>query len=288
MRVVVTGASGYIGRCLVPALELVGAEVAALSRGVEPGHYRCLLTGRVDDLRSQMEHADHVIHLAGRLVDDPMAGITDYYGANVRFTDEVLTAAKDADVHSFVHASTRLVYPRTLTAPAVEDEDVAPDSPYGISKRWAEELVRHFTTEHDISSVSLRIGQVTGGDHPGLGVINSFIHQARDTGSIRVNGAGVAVREFVHVNDVVSALVAALEYRGGWIPINVGGTHPISIRGIAESTAAVSSTKVTIEHVPVESEDRSCYALDHSRARTTLLWRPEWTPQAIIAAENAR
>lgn len=287
MRVVVTGASGYIGSRLVPALEFVGAEVVALSRSLESDHFRCLLTDRVDDLRSHLEGADHVIHMAGRLVDDPTAGVIDYYDANVRFTDKVLTAAKDAGVSSFVHASTRLVYPATLTAPAIEDRDVAPDTPYGISKRWAEDLVKYFTTEHGISSASLRIGQVTGGDHVGLGVINSFIRQARDNGVIRVHGAGAAVRELVHVEDVVSAIVATLERRDGWTPINVGGTHPISILGIAESIAAASSSEVNIEHISVESEDSSYYALDHSRALKTLSWCPEWTPQAIIAAANA-
>lgn len=287
MRVVVTGASGYIGSRLVPALELVGADVVALSRSLESDYFRCLLTDRVDDLRSHLEGADHVIHLAGRLVDNPSAGIIDYYDANVRFTDKVLVASKEAGIRSFVHASTRLVYPATLTAPAIEDRDVAPDTPYGISKRWAEDLLKYFTNENGISSTSLRIGQVTGGDHAGIGVINSFIRQARDTGVIRVNGTGSAVREVVHVEDVVSAIVATLERRGSWTPINVGGTHPISILGIAESVAESSSREVHIEHIPVRSEDSSCYALDHSRAFQALSWRPEWTPQAIVAAANA-
>lgn len=288
MRVAVTGASGYIGTRVVEALRAQGAGVVALSRHEDSDMFRCLLSGATGNLHELMEGVDHVIHLAGRLVDDHKAGVTAYYNANVRLTDDVLNAALDAGAVSFVHASSRLVYPSTLARAALESADTAPDTPYGISKRWAEDLVQYASTSHGISALSLRIGQVTGGDHPGLGVINAFIRQAKETQRINVNGRGGALREFVHVDDVAGALIAALEYRGPWQAVNVGGTRPVSISEIAEIVAAQSPNDVEVRHTEVENEDHSCYALSPERAQRTLRWAPQWSPDAMIAAAFER
>lgn len=285
MRVLVTGASGYIGRHLTSALTSAATDVTALSRdGSGRGLFRCRVSGRVAPLPTHLEGVTHVAHLAGRLVDDPRAGVMDYFPANVQFTDEVLQAAVDAGVSVFVHASTRLVYPRTLVRPAREDRDAGPDSAYGISKSWAEDLVRFVANDSGLNALSLRISQVTGRDHPGLGVINSFVKQARRQRQITVHGAGEAIRDVIHVDDVVSALIAALQYRGPWLAINVGGSRPITIADMARMVAACAPEYIEVRHVETDTEDTSSYALSPEQAQRVLSWTPTWTPEAIIEA----
>ncbi|WP_087004349.1 NAD-dependent epimerase/dehydratase family protein [Brevibacterium yomogidense] len=289
MKVVVTGASGYIGRHVVDALlQMDDIQLAALTRHAGTGNFRDLCTGEIGSLSAHFSGADHIIHLAGRLVDKPEAGVTEYFNANVKLTEDVVLAAASAGTRSVVHASSRLVYPRTLTSPADEVRDIAPDTAYGISKRWAEELVQHYSSRCGFSALSLRIAQVTGGDHPGLGVINSFIRQAREHRRITVNGKGVALREFVHVEDVADAIVSAIKYRGPWQGINVGGTRAVSVREIADMVARSSAHPECLEvrSVAVAEEDTSCYALKHDRAKQILRWEPRWAPDDIIANAN--
>ncbi len=288
MRVLVTGASGYVGGQVRTQLLERRFDVVALSRvrGAQ-GSFRCLVSGEVGDLDRHLVGVDSVIHLAGRLVDDPKAGVVDYFTPNVGFTDEVLAAAVRAGVTSFVHASSRLVYPSTLKGPAVEDRDADPDTAYGISKRWAEDVVRFRSRESGINAISLRIGQVTGGVHLGLGVINSFVKQARRDRRVVVHGTGSAVRDVVHVEDVARALVAAMDHRGPWVAVNVGGTRPVTISQIAEMVAACAPG-VDIQRVVAEKEDSSCYALSQERVRRTLSWVPTWSPEAIIKAAYGR
>ena len=283
MKVVVTGARGYIGSELTRRLTLLGHSVVALSRGREPGDYECVLSGAVGRLSQHMAGADGVVHLAGKLVESHQAPIADYLEANVLLTDEVMSAAIESGVEVVVHASSRLVYPATLTAPALESE-ARPDTPYGMSKVWAEDLVRFHCDRSSVSGVSLRIAQVTGADHPGLGVINAFVRQAAETGIVRVKGDGVAVRDIVHVSDVVEALVRALEYRGEWRAVNIGGTAPISILGLATAVVAVAgSESVRLVHEPAATEDRSCYALNPHAARELLGWSPVVGTDEIVA-----
>lgn len=283
MKVVITGARGYIGSALTHRLTQLGHSVVALSRTQIRGEFACVTSGEVGSLRSHMVGAEGVVHLAGKLVENAHAPIAEYLDANVLFTDDVMAAAIAAEVHVVVHASSRLVYPSTLTAPAHES-DARPDTPYGLSKLWAEELVRFHCDRSKMSGVSLRIAQVTGGEHPGLGVINAFVRQASETGIVRVLGDGIAIRDIVHVRDVIEALVKALEYRGEWRAVNIGGPSPISISGLADAVvSAAGADRVRIVHEATASEDRSCYALEQSASRKHLGWSPTVDTEEIVA-----
>lgn len=282
MRVAVTGASGYIGQHVVAELRRQGHKVAPLTRSDAPGQYRDMLLGDVGTLTEHFASCQHAIHLAGQLVRDRSAGILAYVAANVELTYQAMNAAADAGLASVVHASSRLVYPATLREAAVEDRDACPDSAYGISKRWSEDVVRHTSATRSISATSLRIAQVTGGNHPGLGVVNSFTRQAGAAGEITVNGGGDAIREIVHVEDAARAFVAALDREGAWQAINIGGTRPVSIAEIAHLVAAATESEVAVRHVDVSDEDLSRFTLDSTRARVELAWEPSWRPEDII------
>lgn len=284
MTVVVAGARGYLGRHLLAKLQADDVAYRAIGRANAEGQFCDVEGGETATLHELLDGATAVVNLAGELVHDRSAGIRQYFDANVAFADDLTRAAVDQGAEVVVHASSRLVYPATLSGPAVEDEHAAPDTPYGLSKKWGEDATRVALGATRTSGISLRIGQVTGGDHPGLGVINSFIAQAKRDGVVKVNGGGVALRDFVHVDDVVGAVCAALEYRGPWTAVNVGGQVPLSIAGIADLvTATDPSGQARVEFVPVDAEDRSCYALDHERAESILGWKAGRSASDIVA-----
>jgi len=280
MTVVITGGRGYIGQHVAAALAAAGTPTRVLGRAQTPGTYLDQ-TGAEATLEDHLTGASAVVHLAGKLVHDREAALEDYLPANVDLTKAVADAAVAAGVGCVVHASSRLVYPATLTAPAIEDRDAAPDTPYGHSKLLAEQALSGAVEGSTTSALSLRIAQVTGGDHPGLGVVNRWIREARSQGTVTVLGEGVAVRELVHVDDVARALITAASYRGEWHPVNVGGTEPVTIAALGSEVARVAGVQVT--HAPVESEDRSSFALDHTRANEMLRYEARVSWQAIIA-----
>lgn len=283
MKVVVTGATGYIGSLLLARLRESGHSVVGLTRGRAAGEFVRLGSGEPGPLGAHLDGADGVVHLAGKLVTDPGAPVGDYLDANVVFTDAVMRAAVDAGVGIVAHASSRLVYPAALAEPARES-DARPDTPYGLSKFWAEDVVRVHSERAGMPALSLRLGQVTGGDHPGLGVINAFVRQAARTRSISVNGEGVALRHLVHVRDAVDALVRALDYRDEWRPLNIAGPAPVTIAEIAAAVRdAAGRDRVRIVHTPVEIEDRSCYALRQEAAREHLGWEPSISAEEIVS-----
>lgn len=283
MTVAVTGASGYIGRRVVARLQGRGTPVVALSRAGEPGRFRDLRDGREGTLSELVAGTQALVHLAGRLVDDAAAPVSAYLEPNVVLTDQALAAAVEQHLDVVVHASSRLVYPSDLTTPAVEDRDARPDTAYGLSKLWAEDVVRYRTTGSETSALSLRVAQVTGGDHPGLGVINTFVRQARERGSLTVRGSGAAVREVVHVDDVVEAVIGALQHRGPWIPVNVGGAGAMTVAEIAAQVVECAGLGAdAVRHVAVEREDLSVYAMDPTRRREVLPWEPRWSMPDII------
>nr|WP_061962873.1 NAD(P)-dependent oxidoreductase [Demequina aurantiaca] len=284
MSIVVTGASGYLGRYVTELLTDQGVPPVALGRSDRPGFFTCRRTGMTAPLASFMTDAIGVVHLAGQLVRDPTAGVEAYFDANVALTDQVALAAVEAGVPIVVHASSRLVYPSTLTEAAREDRDARPDTPYGLSKSWAEDVLRVRTMDTRTSAVSLRIGQVTGGDHAGIGVIRSFLQQAEQTRTVRINGRGAALRDIVHVQDVARATMQALEYRGDWLAINVGGVAPVSIAQIAHAVAECAGVPgENVVHKETTAEDLSCYALDSERARAVLGWHATTSLNSIVA-----
>lgn len=287
MKVVIAGARGYLGQHLRRHLTTQDWTVVPLTRGSSPGVFRNLESGDEGSMAQHCDSADAVVNLAGELVHDRLAGIRSYFEANVAFADDLARAAVEANAGVVVHASSRLVYPANLTDLADEQRDARPDTAYGLSKLWGEDATRVATQYTDTSAVSLRIGQVTGGDHPGLGVINRFVAQARAGSPITVNGEGVAVRDIVHVDDVAGAIAAALCYRGAWTAVNVGGTSPVSVAELAYEVARLASA-VPVQHANVDDEDVSHYGLAPHRSQEVLGWGASTTWKEIIAENWAR
>ncbi|MBB5807017.1 UDP-glucose 4-epimerase [Saccharothrix ecbatanensis] len=280
MRVLVTGATGYIGR-------VVMAELKAA------GHTSIPFTG---DVRSRdgvgdFGDVDAVVHLAAvarvrESFEDPVR----YYDVNVGGTVNLLRSLNllrspnllrppnllRSPPPRFVLASTAGVY-GTAGVPVIgEDCPRAPANPYAASKAAAEDVLAWAAATGRVGAVALRLFNVAGGgDRDDTRVITKACGVAAGrAASMEVFGDGSAVRDFVHVRDVARAFVTAVERCGeGYAALNVGAT-PASV---AEVLAAVE--RVTGRPVPVVRRPAHPGEVREQRADTTRLralgWRPE-------------
>lgn len=222
MRVLVTGGAGFIGATLVRRLVASGHRVRVLDNlstgdaahlaGVDAE----LVKGDIRDadaLDDAMRGITAVVHLAAAgsvigSVQDPVAN----FEANVLGTFRVLDAARRAGVMNVVQASTGGALIGDATPPVSERSLPKPISPYGASKLAGEGYAHAFAKTYGIRTVAIRFGNVYG---PWCarkrGVINVFFEALHSGAPLVIYGDGTASRDYVHVDDIASALLLALE-----------------------------------------------------------------------------
>jgi UDP-glucose 4-epimerase len=222
MHILVTGGAGFLGSALVRHLIDLGHSVRVvddLSAG-DPDRVpdeASFSRGDVNDLPrlwSLLQGVECVYHLAARVsVQESMRYPREYNAVNVGGTVSVLEAMRDVGVKRLVFVSSGAIYGEQAQQPVHEKLPPNPLSPYAVSKLAAEQYVRTIGQLWNFEAVCLRVfnaygpGQQLPVTHPP--VIPYFIRQALGGGSLVAHGGGQQTRDFVYVDDVINALVAA-------------------------------------------------------------------------------
>jgi UDP-glucose 4-epimerase len=282
-RILVTGGCGFIGSHLCAALVARGDRVRVLddlSTGSEanlaPGAE--LLRSDVADaalVRQAMEGMDGCFHLAA--IASVERGVQDWLGthrANLTGTIAVLDAARIARV-PVVYASSAAVYGDQATLPIAEDAPRRPLSAYGADKLGCEQHALVAGVVHGVPTLGLRFFNVFGPRQdprsPYSGVISIFCDRLSRGEAVSVFGDGEQTRDFVHVADVVAALLAGLGAASTQAPVfNVCTGRPTSVRQLAHSIATVCGVATTIDHQPPRSGEIRHSVGNPSRARAAL------------------
>ncbi|HJS92541.1 MAG TPA: UDP-glucose 4-epimerase GalE [Steroidobacteraceae bacterium] len=302
--ILVTGGAGYIGSHTVLQLRARGERVVVLddlSRGFRQAVLDTpLVVGQVGDrdtvLKVLREHGvDTVMHFAAyTIVPESVSDPLKYYGNNTCSTRSLLQCCLESGVKQFVFSSTAAVYGIPADGMAAETSPTAPINPYGTSKLMSEWMLRDASAASALKHVALRYFNVAGSDS------KCRIGQATPKATLLVKVAceaavgkrsqmsifgtdyptpdGTGVRDYIHVEDLATAHLDALDYlRGGGAStvLNVGYGHGYSVREVLKSVERVAGTRLKVVEEPRRAGDPPALVARADRIRRELNWRPK-------------
>jgi len=306
-HVLITGGAGMIGSNLVKRLVQDDTCEVRVADSLWRGKREYLDNGKgkpvIDMARSFFEHdlcnpaacraavkgIDEVYHLA-----DVVAGIKyvfanqiEVFHDNALIDTNMLKAASQAGVKRFLYVGTACSYPKKMQygveAPPLVEEDIIPAEPesaYGWSKLFAELQTQLYGQETEMQTGVLRLHNVYGTPTDFSAdksqVIPSLIVKAvrYPTEPFIVWGSGVQGRSFVHVKDVVDALVLMMAGGLGNGAIQIGTNYCTSIRQIAETIVEISRKNIDIQYDLTKPEGDKGRCGDCSKAKKVLGWHP--------------
>jgi UDP-glucose 4-epimerase len=322
LRILVTGGAGYVGSVSVERLLAAGHEIVVLD-DLSTGHRAAadpgagLVVGSYGDGATvaallERERIDAILHCAARsLVGESIADPATYYRANVAGGVALLDAARAAGVHRLVFSSTAAVYGQPAVTPIGEDAALAPINPYGETKRTFESALRWYAAAYGLRSVSLRYFNVAGAserngeDHdPETHLIPNVLRAAEGAGPLTVFGTdyatpdGTCIRDYIHVEDLADAHLAALEAtaagdprttvdddRAGAIALNLGSASGFSVREVIAAVEQVIGARVAVTYGQRRVGDPPILVAANDRAREVLDWVPRrGTLEAMIGS----
>jgi nucleoside-diphosphate-sugar epimerase len=264
-KVLVTGAAGFLGRALVPALARAGHDVITLRRS----------DGDVTEaaMWARMPAVNHVFHLAARsYVPASWRDPAGFLHTNVSGTARGLEYCRANGAH-FVFVSGYL-YGRPQRLPIQEDDAQEPNNPYALSKCLAERVCSFYATSMDLPVTVIRPFNVYGAGQRSEFLIPTILDHVGKGTEIRVNDLAPR-RDYVWLDDLVAALVQTIDRPGGHRVFNIGSGISYSVRDIIDVIQAAAGTRLPVlsseEPRPNEIPD---VRADITRARTILGWEP--------------
>ncbi len=308
MKVLVTGGAGYIGSITTKALLDAGHKVCIFD-SLELGH-RAAIDPRaellVGDLRQENDidramagaAPDAVMHFAAyALVGESCQQPEKYFRNNVQGGLNLVEAMRRHKVPRIIFSSTCATYGQPEKLPITENTPQQPTNPYGQSKLMLEEILRWYGEIHDLSHISLRYFNACGAsgdlgeDHqPESHLIPNVLKVALgESEQVSIFGNdyntpdGTCIRDYIHVEDLAAAHLAALTsgYSGA---LNLGTGRGFSVLEIVEAARKVTGLDIPARFEPRRPGDPAELVADPSLAAEVLGWHAAYTdPAAIIA-----
>ena len=309
--VLVTGGAGYIGSHAVKALRARGETVIVYDNFHQghrdaTRHASAVVEGDIHDtarLRAalQTHHVDAVMHFAAWLsVGDSVRDPIGYYHNNVVGALAVLDAIVGAGVTTLVFSSTCAIFGTPDEVPIHENLPKRPINAYGETKLAIELALPHYEKAYGLRSIALRYFNAAGADpdgelgedhSPEVHVIPRAIDTALGRDSFKVFGDdyptpdGTCLRDYVHVNDLASAHLLALDaLRAGAASTayNLGNGRPTSVRDVIASVERVTGKRVPHEIAPRREGDPAALYAASDRIKRELGWQPSYEDLDVI------
>jgi nucleoside-diphosphate-sugar epimerase len=295
MRILVTGAAGFIGSHVAERLLLDGHEVVLLDGFTDyyerwrkeanvataRAHPRASfheLDLRTDDLDAALDGVEGVIHLAAMPgLPRSWTEMAEYTSCNLLATYRLLEASRAAGVRRYIQVSTSSVY--GADAMGDEDQPLHPVSPYGVTKLAAEHLVGAYVRTHGFPASILRYFSIYGPRQRPDMAYHRFIESLLDGQPLTVFGDGHQSRTSTYIADCVEGTVRALDGAAVGEVYNIGGGDRIELLDVIGIIGAELGIAPDIRFGPARDGDQRHTGADTARARTAFGYAPSWSPR---------
>lgn len=313
--VLVTGGAGYIGSHTVLALQDRGWSVAVLD-DLSSGHRSAVADGAafyvgdISDSRLVLDILDRhkisaVVHFAGSLsVPESIEAPLKYYSNNTSKSRDLLAATLEGGVGTFIFSSTAATYGIPADSLVSERSIQQPINPYGWSKLMTERMLIDTAAVNPLTYGILRYFNVAGADPNGrIGqstvgathLIKVAVEAALGKrGHVKIFGAdfptvdGTGIRDYIHVSDLATAHVLALEHLivspGSPLILNCGYGHGYSVNEVLDTVDQVAGTKLSRVIAPRRPGDPPSLISDSSLLRSKLPWKPLYADLELIVS----
>ena len=306
-KVLVTGGAGYIGAHVAAELLKSGYSIRiyddfsnGLHRRVD-GKFRDIVDGDMLDrvkLLAALDGIDAVIHLAAKkAVEESVKDPLKYYENNVGGTLNLLGAMAAKGVKQLVYSSSAAVYSPNDKEAVVEDDPTAPLSPYGASKLLAEQLISSVGSAEQISNISLRYFNVIGsniaefGDNSKDNLVPKVFLALKNGKRPQIYGSdyptpdGTCIRDYIHVQDLALAHLAALKkVESGYISqvYNVGSGKGYSVKEMMDQISKSLGRDINPEVSQARAGDSPKLIASIDKIKEQLGWSPKASLEEMI------
>jgi UDP-glucose-4-epimerase GalE len=301
--VLVTGGAGYIGAVSANALLAAGHRVIILD-DLSAGHADTIpneassIVGSYADgdrMQSLLRDAriDTILHLGAlSIVSESVAQPERYFKTNLVGSIALLDAAIAVGVKRLIFSSSAAVYGASSSSVLHEELPLSPVNPYGATKAAFEQVLRAYAEAHGLNAIALRYFNVAGATeqvrerhNPETHLLPRLMSAALAGEPFELYGSDyttpdrTAIRDYVHVDDVATAHLAAIEKLAnaegyGFNAINIGSGAGTSIREAIKAIEKASGSRIDVQERPRRAGDPPRLVADVSKAQGQLGWRP--------------
>jgi len=314
MKIMICGGAGYIGAHMNKMLQAAGHQTVVFDN-LATGHRQAAKWGTFiagellnkQDITNAFEQhdIDAVMHFSARsLVAESCINPSLYFQNNVVGTLNLLDAMHEANINQFIFSSTAAIFGNPISESIDESHPKEPINPYGRSKLMVEQILQSYAQAYSLNSVALRYFNAAGADPEGeLGeshdpethLIPNILKAAKgEPGkSLTIFGNdyptrdGTCIRDYVHVNDLCSAHLLALEFlesNQGAHTFNLGSGSGYSVMEVLNAAQQVVGQEIPYRMAERRAGDPATLIANSTRAREILGWQPQITDINEIVA----